>query len=183
MAQYKGAASEAGRALQLMKKRERQREHMEQLRQRIAEENIMKSNIDKKFSAHYDAVEAELKSSTVGLVTLNDMKAKQEALVKEREKQLAKREQSRELQRKLERQRERERKQEAKRKICSLSFSLEEPDEEEEEEEEEGTAGGGGEEEEPEVAPEEPPKRRKLGKNPDVDTSFLPDRDREVGGG
>lgn len=33
-----------------------------------------------------------------GLVTLNDMKAKQEALVKEREKQLAKREQSRELQ-------------------------------------------------------------------------------------
>ncbi|XP_071657392.1 protein FAM50A [Patagioenas fasciata] len=164
MAQYKGAASEAGRALQLMKKRERQREHMEQLRQRIAEENIMKSNIDKKFSAHYDAVEAELKSSTVGLVTLNDMKAKQEALVKEREKQLAKREQSRELQRKLERQRERQRKQEAKRKICSLSFSLEEPEEEEPEEEE---------------APEEPPKRRKLGKDPCVDTSFLPDRDRE----
>lgn len=26
----------------------------------------MKANIDKKFSAHYDAVEAELKSSTVG---------------------------------------------------------------------------------------------------------------------
>ncbi|XP_074387113.1 protein FAM50A [Zonotrichia albicollis] len=164
MAQYKGAASEAGRALQLMKKRERQREHMEQLRLRIQEENIMKSNIDKKFSAHYDAVEAELKSSTVGLVTLNDMKAKQEALVKEREKQLAKREQSRELQLKLERQRERQRKQEAQRKISSLSFSLGE----EEEEDEEG-----------EEAPEEAPKKRKLGKNPDVDTSFLPDRDRE----
>lgn len=26
-----------------------------------------------------------------------------------------------------------------------------------------------------------PPKKKKLGKNPDVDTSFLPDRDREVG--
>ncbi|XP_014117330.1 PREDICTED: protein FAM50A, partial [Pseudopodoces humilis] len=161
MAQYKGAASEAGRALQLMKKRERQREHMEQLRQRIQEENIMKSNIDKKFSAHYDAVEAELKSSTVGLVTLNDMKAKQEALVKEREKQLAKREQSRELQLKLERQRERQRKQEAQRKISSLSFSLGDEEEEEDGEEAEGGAGG------------------KLGKNPDVDTSFLPDRDRE----
>lgn len=98
MAQYKGAASEAGRAMHLMKKREKQREQMEQMKQRIAEENIMKSNIDKKFSAHYDAVEAELKSSTVGLVTLNDMKAKQEALVKEREKQLAKKEQSKELQ-------------------------------------------------------------------------------------
>ncbi|KAH0504944.1 Proteasome activator complex subunit 3 [Microtus ochrogaster] len=41
-------------------------------------------------------------SSTVGLVTLNDMKAKQEALVKEREKQLAKKEPSKELQLKLE---------------------------------------------------------------------------------
>ncbi|RXM33780.1 5-aminolevulinate synthase, erythroid-specific, mitochondrial [Acipenser ruthenus] len=29
-------------------------------------DNMVKSNIDKKFSAHYDAVEAELKSSTVG---------------------------------------------------------------------------------------------------------------------
>ncbi|XP_037744739.1 protein FAM50A isoform X2 [Chelonia mydas] len=175
MAQYKGAASEAGRALQLMKKRERQREHMEQMRQRIAEENIMKSNIDKKFSAHYDAVEAELKSSTVGLVTLNDMKAKQEALVKEREKQLAKKEQSKELQLKLERLRERERKQEQKRKISSLSFTLDDDEEEEEEEEEEQL-----EEEESELEKEElPPKKRKLGKNPDVDTSFLPDRDRE----
>uniref|UniRef100_A0A8C2XLH7 Family with sequence similarity 50 member A n=1 Tax=Cyclopterus lumpus TaxID=8103 RepID=A0A8C2XLH7_CYCLU len=98
MAQYKGAASEAGRAMQLMKKREKEREQLEQLKLKIAEDNMVKSNIDKKFSAHYDAVEAELKSSTVGLVTLNDMKAKQEALVKEREKQLAKKEQSKELQ-------------------------------------------------------------------------------------
>ena len=30
------------------------------------QDNMVKSNIDKKFSAHYDAVEAELKSSTVG---------------------------------------------------------------------------------------------------------------------
>ncbi|XP_060102201.1 protein FAM50A-like [Heteronotia binoei] len=169
MAQYKGAASEAGRAPQLTKKRERQRK---QTRQRIAEENITKSNINKKFSAHYDAVEAELKSSTVGLVTLNDMKAKQEAPGKEREKQLAKKEQSKELQVKLERMRERERKQEQKRKISSLSFTL---DEEEEED-----RGGEEEEEEVELEREEvPTKKRKLEKNPDVDTSFLPDRDRE----
>lgn len=32
---------------------------------------MVKSNIDKKFSAHYDAVEAELKSSTVGNYTWN----------------------------------------------------------------------------------------------------------------
>ncbi|XP_030050008.1 protein FAM50A [Microcaecilia unicolor] len=169
MAQYKGAASEAGRAMQLMKKRERQREEMEQLRQKIAEENVVKSNINKKFSAHYDAVEAELKSSTVGLVTLNDMKAKQEALVKEREKQLAKKEQYKDLQLKLEKQREKERKKEQKRKIASLSFNLDEDEAEE------------GEEEEDLDLQEIPTKKKKkqLGKNPDVDTSFLPDRDRE----
>ncbi|XP_065756385.1 protein FAM50A [Phocoena phocoena] len=173
MAQYKGAASEAGRAMHLMKKREKQREQMEQMKQRIAEENIMKSNIDKKFSAHYDAVEAELKSSTVGLVTLNDMKAKQEALVKEREKQLAKKEQSKELQLKLEKLREKERKKEAKRKISSLSFTLEEEDEAGDEEEEATM-------DDDELEREEiTTKKRKLGKNPDVDTSFLPDRDRE----
>ncbi|XP_060230430.1 protein FAM50A isoform X4 [Meriones unguiculatus] len=145
---------------------------LEKSRPLALQENIMKSNIDKKFSAHYDAVEAELKSSTVGLVTLNDMKAKQEALVKEREKQLAKKEQSKELQLKLEKLREKERKKEAKRKISSLSFTLEEEE-------------GGEEEEEVAMYEEElereeiTTKKKKLGKNPDVDTSFLPDRDRE----
>ncbi|XP_027697317.1 protein FAM50A-like isoform X2 [Vombatus ursinus] len=170
MAQYKGAISEGGRAMQLMKKREKQREQMEQMKQRITEENIMKSNIDKKFSAHYDTVEAELKSRTVGLVTLNDMKAKQEALVKEREKQLAKKEQSKELQLKLEKLREKERKKEEKRKISSLSFTLDEEEEPEEDrgEEDLDREGNG-------ISS----KKRKLGKNPDVDTSFLPDLDRE----
>ncbi|XP_066436556.1 protein FAM50A [Eleutherodactylus coqui] len=181
MAQYKGAASEAGRAMQLMKKREKQREQLEQMKQKIAEENVVKANINKKFSAHYDAVEAELKSSTVGLVTLNDMKAKQEALVKEREKQLAKKEQFKDLQLKLEKQRERERKKEQKRKIASLSFTIDDDEEDEEEEEDEDEEEDDDEiEEDDEPEKEElPKKKKKLGKNPDVDTSFLPDRDRE----
>ncbi|XP_043936202.1 protein FAM50A [Protopterus annectens] len=179
MAQYKGAASEAGRAMQLMKKREKQREQLEQLKQKIAEENSVKANIDKKFSAHYDAVEAELKSSTVGLVTLNDMKAKQEALVKEREKQLAKKELSKELQQKLERQRERERKKEQKRKIASLSFNLDEEEECDEYDEDKIESEEEEDEEKEHSTEEVPMKKKKLGKNPDVDTSFLPDRDRE----
>ncbi|XP_027694777.1 protein FAM50A isoform X2 [Vombatus ursinus] len=191
MARYKGAASEAGRAMHLMKKREKQRAQMEQMKQRITEENITKSNIDKKFSAHYDAVEAELKSSTVGLVTLNDMKAKQEALVREREKQLAKKEQSKELQLKLEKLREKERKKEEKRKISSLSFTLDEEEEPEEDMEEEDVEREGNVDMNKNKhgsylqrvnslnGKEIPSKKRKLGKNPDVDTSFLPDRDRE----
>ncbi|XP_058589135.1 protein FAM50B [Neofelis nebulosa] len=170
MAQYKGTMREVGRAMHLIKKREKQKEQMEVLKQRIAEETLIKSKVDKKFSAHYDAVEAELKSSTVGLVTLNDMKAKQEALLKEREMQLAKREQLEARRLQLEALREKERKQEQKRKICSLSFTLDEGDE------------GNVDEE---VAAREQPrsaglsKKKNLGKNPDVDTSFLPDRDRE----
>nr|Q28BK4.2 RecName: Full=Protein FAM50A [Xenopus tropicalis]AAI68785.1 LOC734115 protein [Xenopus tropicalis] len=184
MAQYKGAASEAGRAMQLMKKREKQREQLEQMKQKIAEENVVKANINKKFSAHYDAVEAELKSSTVGLVTLNDMKAKQEALVKEREKQLAKKEQFKDLQLKLEKQRERERKKEQKRKIASLSFNLEEDEECEDEEADDDyddEEDDDDEDDDDDDAEKEelPKKKKKLGKNPDVDTSFLPDRDRE----
>ncbi|KAG3283706.1 FAM50A-like, partial [Ictidomys tridecemlineatus] len=153
-AQYKGVPSEAGRAKNLMKKWEEQREQREQMEQRkqwVTEENIMKSNIDKKFSA-------ELKSSTVGLVTLNDMK--------EQEKQLAKREHSKELQLKLEKLREKSTRR-------SLSFTLEEEEEGDKEEEEVAMH-------EEELEREEiTTKRRKLGKNPDVDTSFLPDQDRE----
>uniref|UniRef100_A0A8C4Q820 Family with sequence similarity 50 member A n=1 Tax=Eptatretus burgeri TaxID=7764 RepID=A0A8C4Q820_EPTBU len=170
MAQYKGAASEAGRAMQLMKKREKQKEQLEQLKMRIAEENLVKSNIDKKFSAHYDAVEAELKSSTVGLVTLNDMKAKQEALVKEREKQLAKKEQTKELLLKQEQQKEHEKKQQQKRQIASLSFTLHDDDEDDEND---GCNSDGS------IEKDEVPLKKKLRKNPDVDTSFLPDRYRE----
>ncbi|KAG8546071.1 hypothetical protein GDO81_019809 [Engystomops pustulosus] len=117
-----------------------------------------------------------------GLVTLNDMKAKQEALVKEREKQLAKKEQFKDLQLKLEKQRERERKKEQKRKIASLSFNVDddEEDEDDDDEEEEDEDDDEGDMDEDELEKEVlPKKKKKLGKNPDVDTSFLPDRDRE----
>ncbi|KAF0878059.1 FA50B protein, partial [Crocuta crocuta] len=174
MAQYKGTMREAGRAMHLIKKREKQKEQMEVLRQRIAEETMVKSQVDKKFSAHYDAVEAELKSSTVGLVTLNDMKARQEALLKEREMQLAKREQLEARRLQLETLREKERKREQKRKICSLSFALEESEEGAAEAEAEAAGSG----ERPTSAGLSK-KKKNLGKNPDVDTSFLPDRDRE----
>ncbi|EHH17921.1 protein FAM50B [Macaca nemestrina] len=159
MAQYKGTMREAGRAMHLLKKREKQREQMEVLKQRIAEETILKSQVDKKFSAHYDAVEAELKSSTVGLVTLNDMKARQEALIRERERQLAKRQQLEEQRLQQERLREQEHRRERKRKISCLSFALDDLDDQ--------------------ADAAEARRAGNLGKNPDVDTSFLPDRDRE----
>lgn len=154
------------------------------------------SNIENKFATHYDAVEQQLKSSTIGLVTLDEMKAKQEDVVKERERQLAQKQHEKELQRQREIQEKQAAKERQKRQIATLSFKMDDDEEEEEEEEVE--------EEDDEVekgsSPEEKVKsddadndsssnscgveqsfamKKKVGKNPDVDTSFLPDRDRE----
>jgi protein FAM50 len=89
MAHYKGAASEAGRALQLLKKREIAQQEIE-FRKKKIEEDLKISNIENKFATHYDAVEQQLKTSTIGLVTLDEMKAKQEDIVREREKKKTK---------------------------------------------------------------------------------------------
>lgn len=75
MAQYKGAASEGGRAMQLKKKREMALEELD-LRKKKIEDELKLSTMKNKFASHYDAIEAQLKSSTIGLVTLDEMKVK-----------------------------------------------------------------------------------------------------------
>uniref|UniRef100_H2YYX5 FAM50A/XAP5 C-terminal domain-containing protein n=1 Tax=Ciona savignyi TaxID=51511 RepID=H2YYX5_CIOSA len=156
MAQYKGAASEGNRAMHMQKKRDKAKEQLEELKAKIVNENAIKSNIHNKFSAHYDAVEAELKSSTVGLVTLNEMRARQETLIQEREKQIAMTDEA-----KLKSKKDQVKKKERSRKIAALSFPVD------------------GEEDDDEIE-EEIVLPKKAKKNPDVDTSFLPDREREA---
>ena len=73
MAQYKGPASESQRVMQLQKKREREQEEIEIKKRKLADE-LKVDNMESKFSAHYDAVENDLKSSTVGLLTVEEMK-------------------------------------------------------------------------------------------------------------
>ncbi|RZF42848.1 hypothetical protein LSTR_LSTR003672 [Laodelphax striatellus] len=173
MAHYKGAASEAGRAMHLMKKREKAQMEIE-FRKKKIEEDLKISNIENKFAAHYDAVEQQLKSSTIGLVTLDEMKAKQENIVKERERKLALKqlEKEREQQRQLEAKQAEKNKQ--KKQIQALSFNLHEDEDDEENDDNDGDD----KEEENEDEIHEPIKK-KIRKNPDVDTSFLPDRERE----
>lgn len=60
MAHYKGAASEAGRAMHLMKKREKAQMEIE-FRKKKIEEDMKLANIEMKFATHYDAVEQQLK--------------------------------------------------------------------------------------------------------------------------
>jgi hypothetical protein len=64
MAHYKGAASEAGRAMHLMKKREKAQQEIE-FRKKKIEEDLKISNIENKFAAHYDAVEQQLKVNVI----------------------------------------------------------------------------------------------------------------------
>lgn len=165
MAEYKGAASEAGRVRQLLKKRELQKEQLEKMKQKIENDNVAAiQHIGAKFSSHYDAVEQQLKSSTIGLVTLDQMKAKRDDLVKEREQQLAKA--ARELP-----EDKKGKKKKRKQKQATLSFKFEDDEEEE---------GNDDDREIPkDDVQEKPVKKKRIGKNPDVDTSFLPDRDRE----
>lgn len=157
MAQYKGAASEATRAVQMQKRREKAKEQMEEMKAKIVNENQIKSNIHNKFSTHFDAVEAKLKSSTVGLLTLDQMKEKREKLEQERERQIALKAEA-----KLKNDRKIKKKEKRKQK-GALSFNFDE-----------------GAEEEEEVIEDEPVVIKKKKKNPDVDTSFLPDREREA---
>lgn len=53
MAHYKGAASEAGRAMHLIKKREKQQMEIEIRRKKI-EEELKVTNIETKFATHND---------------------------------------------------------------------------------------------------------------------------------
>ncbi|XP_008213949.1 uncharacterized protein LOC100116858 [Nasonia vitripennis] len=179
MAHYKGAASEAGRAMQLMKKREIAQQEIE-LRKKKIENDLKIHNIENKFATHYNAVEQQLKTSTIGLVTLDEMKAKQENIVKERERKLAQKAKEKEQEKERALAAKQAEKSKQKNQIKALSFNLDEDEEEE---------GGAVSDEDSDAKSEKSsvsktsehsePLVKKIKKNPDVDTSFLPDRERE----
>lgn len=173
MAHYKGAASEAGRAMQLMKKREIAQQEIE-LRKKKIEDDLKIHNIENKFATHYNAVEQQLKTSTIGLVTLNEMKAKQENIVKERERKLAQKEREKEQEKERALAAKQAEKNKQKRQIQALSFNLDEEEEAEISDEDNTDKSA-----KLENTQCDEPIIKKIKKNPDVDTSFLPDRERE----
>ncbi|GFO04131.1 fam50-like protein [Plakobranchus ocellatus] len=191
MAHYKGAAKEAGRAATLMKKRVKEQEEAEAKKKKI-EEELAIGNIHNKFATHYDAIEQSLKTSTIGLVTLNEMKERQENVVKERERQLAKKHAEARL---MEKAKE-DKKRKDQKKITMLSFDFEEEEDEDDDETksdsgspkaEKKSSGSSDEacsvkeelDDMTEIDQKDTKKKKRLGMNPEVDTSFLPDRDRD----
>ncbi|CAH8494406.1 unnamed protein product [Heterobilharzia americana] len=180
MATFKGAAREAQRAALLMKQREKERQELE-LQKKKLEAEMRVGEMSTKFAVHYDAIEHQLKTNTIGLVTLDEMKARQKAFMTQREKELALGN-SRGLSHKsgnaaLEKKKTLQPAKDAEDIIkpptsVANTYELTEKTEEQLEPEELTPVA---DEDVAKTESENHAKRRRLGKNPTVDTSFLPD--------
>ncbi|MCP9260764.1 Protein FAM50A [Dirofilaria immitis] len=145
--------ADEGRLIHIAKKRERAKEAIEQRRRKLEEETKnLKTGITTKFTANYDVIEDSLKTSTVGLVTLDEMREKQRDVVE-----------ARELQRAVEgNSKENIRNTASDSKSCQkrvLSFAFDDEDEED--------------------MVSVPLEKKRVGMDPTVETAFLPDRNRE----
>lgn len=150
MASYQGAASEGGRAAHLRLQREKQKAETAARIKALEDETAKAAQMDDKFASGLDVIEQRVSIQAYGLVTLDQMKTIQHDAETERERQVAKGETSE--------GKDKKRKKKKKQSVV-VSFDMEEG-----EEEEEGALAEA--------------KRARLAKNPDVDTSFLPDKAR-----
>ena len=151
MAQYKGTNSEADRAVQLVKKREKQQQDAELQKKKIQEQMKIQS-IDSKFEASIEHPAIEFGKKSFGLFTLLELKAKQE---QERTNELLKKQEEEALKGKT------QKKFKQQKQIQKLSFDVDD---------EELNADN--------FKAVDPPNKR-IKKNPAVDTSFLKDRERD----
>ena len=121
MASFGGQAADGMRAQRLAKEREQGKEETDLMKRKLADQ-LKVSNIESKFAATYDAVEQEIKASTVGLVTMDQMKQTQERARIERDKLVALKDNAqKETEKKKIREKERT-KAKQKTKIKALSF-------------------------------------------------------------
>ncbi|KAJ3296902.1 hypothetical protein HK104_001053 [Borealophlyctis nickersoniae] len=151
MAEYKGAGSEASRAAMLEKQRTKMMADFQKQKDQISKDKTVHIGADK-FVAQNDWVDTELKRQTIGLVQLEDFTRIRESLDKKRQEDLAR--EAAALQKKEKRKKKKEK--------VTLSFDMD----------------GEGEDAEDAESLELKPKK-KAKKDPTVDTSFLPDKERE----
>eukprot|EP00736_Rhodelphis_marinus_P009426 Rmarinus@m.22087 len=147
------SSSEAIRVIKLKEEREKRREDYERQKEKIKTEQLMGSNINEKFSTKALDSVTKLVTEATGLQTYEEFSKKRKELEKQ-EKIVEKKD--------SEKAKEKKKKKKAKAKAM-LSFEVDDE----------------GEEAEASAGEENPSKKPKLGKNPEADTSFLPDQDRE----
>ncbi|CDF36028.1 unnamed protein product [Chondrus crispus] len=175
MASYTGGSKATSRIQALEAERKRNKDELARRKERIAaaSDKVISNATGNSFTASTETVEDLLKSDTVGLVTHADFKARRKYLERYktlREKQADER---------------RARLKKANKVVLSFAESDDSDDNSEDDSElpqKKRKVLQRTEEDESEVkgVPPSPPKRRKLGKSPGVDTSFLPDREREI---
>ncbi|CAE6520843.1 unnamed protein product [Rhizoctonia solani] len=154
-----GSQSEARRQAALVNQRKEMMEEFDRQKDAMLKETEKSLPGTNRFVGVNDSMEESLKKSTIGLVKLEDFQNKRKELEEAKAREAAR---TNEL--KDEKVKQKKRKKIAKSK---LSFAM---DDEE----------GEGDDKKGKEASEEPPvKRNKVNKNPAVDTSFLPDRERE----
>ncbi|KAI8612779.1 XAP-5-like protein [Chytriomyces sp. MP71] len=146
---------EAARAMALEKEREKMLDAFKKQKEQIKKAGLSRSE---KFVAQIDSMQSDLIKHTVGLVKLEDFQKIKETLNKKRQEEIEKG--------LVASNSKSTKKRKGKTNTAKLSFGLEE-------EEGEGADEAGATNDTPAE------KRMKTKKNPNVDTSFLPDKERE----
>ncbi|KAK3839673.1 MAG: XAP5, circadian clock regulator-domain-containing protein [Linnemannia gamsii] len=187
MAEYKGSSQEGARHQKLEKAREKMMADFEQQRIQISKDHEVKAAADK-FVVQHDNVEEALKKSTIGLVHLKEFRKVRQELEEQKKREAA---QTNQIQ-------DRVVKKKTKKVISKLSFDEEEEEAEAQDDEKPDLKGkkraqdndddsnnnnNNNSDDKSSSSPtsETAPivKKSKFGKDPNIDTSFLPDRERE----
>ncbi|KAN0112075.1 XAP5, circadian clock regulator domain containing protein [Russula decolorans] len=149
----------------LVKQRNLAREEYERQKQQLINETEKARPSAHRFVGQNDSMEDSLKNSTVGLVKLEDFQQKRKELEEAKAREAARTDVLKEEQKKV--------KKRKKSSKATLSFALDD------EGEGEGGADSSSRSATPNASANTDNQRKKFRKNPAVDTSFLPDRERE----
>ena len=153
--------NEAQRILGGEKKRQEDKEKFEATKRAIHEKNKVSAFNNKFGTSKGDVLHTEYSAKTVGLVTLDELKKTKEELAK-KEIILDQLNREKEIKAEIAQKEQASKKRKTKVSKASLSFA-------------EDLDGDGGEQEEEEVVV-----KKRIVKNPNVNTSFLPDKEREL---
>jgi len=157
-----GSKAEGRREDALAKQRTQMREEFERQKQSLINETEKARPSSNRFVGQNDSIEESLKHNTVGLVKLEEFQQRRKELEEAKAREAARTNELKDETKKV--------KKRKKAPKATLSFAL---DEEEGDESAVSTPVNDTTEDDP------PAKRGKFRKNPNVDTSFRPDRERE----
>lgn len=149
------------RAARLTKQRENQKAEYEAVKSKIKEQNsVGVGRIDDKFSAGSESADLEFRRRTVGLVTAHEFRQVRENIGNI---QAAETKRLQETEKMKQEQKEKDRNDKRKKMASKLSFDVSDDD-------------NNNEIDELNIKPA----HKKITKNPNVETSYLPDRDRDL---